>query len=403
VTADATVSRHGPSEGTMARLVPSNPAQLALVSSATGGTANFTVETAGSTPKVEIWERVLPFTPGPTPPPFTFGGGFAADTPVSRPVPTGGVYQVRLFRENQGNSLAEGDLLGALDFPCVRRGARVNFLTRCASMPQVDITLGGTFVSMAFATNVPTRARMQVGVTPPGVNGAGFPFFAPQDVVASAVTAAPKLLSKATLVDELFQPDTNGHVPMTTNQTLLFVIFAWDASGAWDFVWNTTGVAPATPPESIRTLKRVVDVRLHKLYCLDDSDDLSTGEATFKFIVKHATGTEERSLDWDPMDTLGQPKFIPGNTVSVHIDHPNAAGEVTVRIEGEEDDSGSIPPDDNDRAATHGLVGGDPLPFPVGELKERVDDVTLVFFSERRTYGELLSFSAEVIYSVHYI
>lgn len=386
----------------MARLVPINRTELALVSTATGGSANFTVETAGSTPKVEIWERVLPFTPGAPPPPFTMGGVFANDTSLGRPVTTGGIYQVRLFRENQGNPTLQGDLLGKLDFPCVRRQARVNFLTRCASMPQVDITRGGTFVSMAFAANVLTRARIQIGVNPPAIDGAGFPFFLPQDVVASAVTDGPKLLNKATLVDELLQSDTNGHRPLVTNQTLFFVIFAWDATGAWDLVWNTTGVAPATPPESIKTLQRVVNVRLHRLRCLDDSDDLSQGEATFKFIVKHDTDTEEKTFDWDPMPTGGQ-KLIPFGTASVQVNPPNAVGSVTVRVEGEEDDTGSFPPDNNDLAATHGLVGGDALFFPVGEVKEQVDDTLVVYFSQPRSFGELLSFAAEVVYSVKYI
>jgi len=386
----------------MARLVPINRTELALVSTATGGSADFTVETAGSTPKVEIWERVLPFTPGATPPPFTMGGVFANDTNLSRPVTTGGIYQVRLFRENQGNATLEGDLLGKLDFPCVRRAARVNFLTRCASMPQVDITRGGTFMSMAFAANVPTRARIQIGINAPALDGVGFPFFLPQDVVASAVTDGPKLLNKATLVDELLQSDTNGHLPLVTNQTLFFVIFAWDATGAWDLVWNTTGVAPATPPESIKTLQRVVNVRLHRLRCLDDSDDLSQGEATFKFIVKHDTNTVEKTANWNPMPTGGQ-TLIPFGTASVQVDPPNAAGSVTVRIEGEEDDTGSFPPDNNDLAATHGLVGGDALFFPVGEVKEQVNDALVVYFSQPRTFSELLSFAAEVVYSVKYI
>jgi hypothetical protein len=269
-------------------------------------------------------------------------------------------------------------------------------------MPQVDITTGGTFVSMAFASSVPTRARIQIGVNPPAIDGAGFPFFLPQDVVASAITNGPKRLNKATLVDELLQSDTNGHTSLVTNQKLFFVIFAWDAMGNWDLVWNTTGLAPTTSPESIRTLKRVVNVRLHRLRCLDDSDDFSDGEATFKFIVTHDTGTEERMFNWAPMPTGGQ-IWIPFGTASVQVNPPNAAGSVTVRVEGEEDDSGSFPPDDNDLAATHGLVGGDRLPFPRGEKKEQVDDALIVYFSQPRTFSELLSFAAEVVYSVKYI
>jgi hypothetical protein len=143
-------------------------------------------------------------------------------------------------------------------------------------------------------------------------------------------------------------------------------------------------------------------VRLHRLRCLDDSDDLSQGEATFKFIVRHDAGSVTRTVSWSPMPTGGQ-RLIPVGTASVQVDPPDAAGGVSVRVEGEEDDSGSFPPDDNDRAATHGLVGSGPLSFPVGEVKELVDNQMVVYFSQPLTFGELLSFAAEVVYSVKYV
>jgi hypothetical protein len=93
----------------MARLVPIDPTEIAF-----GGRADFTVELGGS-PSVELWERVLPCAPGSAPPPYALTGVFTADKALSRPVPLGDVYQVRMFRENQGNSTGAGELLGKLD------------------------------------------------------------------------------------------------------------------------------------------------------------------------------------------------------------------------------------------------------------------------------------------------
>jgi hypothetical protein len=64
--------------------------------------------------------------------------------------------------------------------------------------------------------------------------------------------------------DELTARDISGHPALRTGQKLFFVILCWDAAGSWDLVWNTTGVAPATPPELITTKQRVVEVRLHR-------------------------------------------------------------------------------------------------------------------------------------------
>jgi len=190
----------------MASLTASDPNEIALVSSPTSGTATFHVDPTGSGANVETWERDLAFGAVTSPPPFVNTGTFSAIANVKRGVPLGGVHQVRLFRQNQGHPSGvpsnPGSLLGRLDFPCVRRAARINFLTRCASMPQIDITRGGTFVSMSFAVNVPARARVQIGVNPPTIDAAGFPVFAPADIVSSVLSDGPKLLQKASLGQE---------------------------------------------------------------------------------------------------------------------------------------------------------------------------------------------------------
>ena len=82
---------------------------------------------------------------------------------------------------------------------------------------------------------------------------------------------------------------------------------------------------------------------LTRLLCLDDSDDLSAGEAEFKFIVQHAGGELRRTLGWDPMDT-GKERRFPLGSVGFQINHPDTAGTVAARVEGLEDDSGSFPP-----------------------------------------------------------
>lgn len=169
-------------------------------------------------------------------------------------------------------------------------------------------------------------------------------------------------------------------------------------------IWNTTGKVPNTNPELIKTLKRVVNVRLDKLTCLDDSDDFSSGEATFTFMVYPSNNPIPitKTINWDPMETE-TPKLIrPLGTATIQLDPPDANGRVGIRIEGKEDDSG-FPPDDDDLAAVGDLVGKVALFFPVGESKEKVDEKKVVYDSERLTFSELLKFSAEVIYSVNYI
>jgi hypothetical protein len=388
----------------MARLFPTNPNEIALISTPSGGSpvgqADFTVDPSGSTPTVELWERIVPFAAAP--PKFSLGPIFPASTPVSRSVSAGSIYQARLYRLNQGGVSGDGPILGKCDFPAVRRAARVNFLTRCASVPQIGIKTGGTFVSMVFATNVVTRARVQIGDTAPAFDPTGFAFFPPQNVVATAVSETPTLIHQVTLLDELLQGETTLHPPLSTGQKLFFVVFVWDATGAWDIVWNTTGVAPTTPPESITTKQRSVGVSLRKLVCLDDSDDLSDGEATFTLVVIDSTGTAQtKSVGWNPM---GTGKATAVNNTSVQVNPPNAAGPVLVRIDAVEDDSGSFPPDSDDSTSTMFFAqGGDRLFFPVGEKHEEVDNAVVNLANKPMTDDESFHFTAEVRYSVTYV
>ena len=398
----------------MAQLIPTDPAEVAWFASPGGGTAAFTVDntTPGvGSPTVDLWERVIPWsaaTPPPPPPPFTFVASFPSITPVSRPVPAGtmggipmgGLYQCLLYFNGQGNASGTGDVLARLDFPCLARGGRTNMLTRCAGVPQIDIAAGGTFVSMAFATAVRTMARVQMGVTAPGVNPSnislGYPgaFAAPADVVARAVSAGGTFLHKLAL--------TNNLLP---GNTVFFNILAWTATGDYDFIWNTTGIAPATVPESITLKRRQVSVRLAKLHVFDDSDDLSDGEGEFKLVVSQAgtSQTQQFSSSFESGKAVSVPASMKVDMGPEAITLANQG--VLVRVDGAEDDSGFPWLGDNDMASTTLTLGsgGHPLPFPVGEGKEEVNSQLLSLPSKMLTSGEEFSFLAEIRYDVNYV
>jgi hypothetical protein len=415
----------------MARLFPSNPIgpiEVAFGTPGGTGTAFFTVNNGSGSPPptVEIWERTIPWTPPvppppapppPPPPPFAPGGTFPNPTTVTnltsvtRPVPLGGLYQVRLYRLGQGRSDGEGPVLGKLDFPCINPELRQNILTQCADVPQLDGSTGGTFVSMAFATSVPSMARAQLGAAQPDVIAsggvlAGPALSTPPAVVASAVSeGGSKRLHKMTLIDKLLQPDTELHAPLLPGNALFFVVLAWNAEGSWDFVWNTTGIAPATSPETVMTKRRAVSVRLSKLHVFDDSDDLSDGEGEFKLVVTRDSGVSVNTQSFSTSFETGQTVSVPPNmqfNSGLEVITP-ANRQILVRVDGHEDDTGSFPPDDDDYAsAPLGFTGGQPLVFPVGEGKEEADNELLALPSVPHAVGGKLSFLAELRISVKY-
>ena len=91
----------------MANIKPAAPAEVAL-----SGTADMVVDPSGVT-RVELWERVLPFTPPAGPPPkFAPAGVFASHHPSGAMVAVGGLHQARLYREGQGNASGEKTAAG---------------------------------------------------------------------------------------------------------------------------------------------------------------------------------------------------------------------------------------------------------------------------------------------------
>ena len=378
----------------MARLSPDEPREIALL----GRTADFKVEPNESHP-VEIWERFVDFDAAPPLPRFRRNQVFAFSESVSRNVPVGSVYQARLYREDEGDSSGNsGRILGKVDFPCLDPKVREGFLTNCADRPQLKIAPGGTFVAMTGATSAPTRVRVQLAAGKPRLDAAGFPFFRPDKVVAAAVSNEPDFVYRLTPIDELLLPDTEQHTQMEGGQDLFYIVLAWDEFGRWDYAWTRAGISsPSQLPEMITTKRRAVDVRLARLLCHDDSDDVSDGEAEFKFIVRGAGAATTKVVRWQAMAS-GEELRVPTGTADVHLGGTDAAGIVSVRVDGVEDDSGSFPPDDDDPATTHQAQLG----FPVGEGREQVAGGKLVLTGRPTVTDGEFRFSAEITYDVQY-
>ena len=348
----------------------------------------------GPTGSYDLWGRDVSF--GATPPPFFKMGTFGSvATDSSGAIPIGSLFQARLFRKGQG---PDGALLGTLDFPVLAREGRAHHLTACAETPQVDITVGGTFASITFATNVKTMARVQLATSPPTLNGV-FPFFKPTDVVATVVSMDPKVMHRVSLQDLLTDRETTDHSPMLSGAELFFTILVWTDDGKWDFVWSPKQQTPPQTPDTIKLKGRRVGVRLLNLYCNFDSDSQTFGEADFSMIVRDSNGVDVSApYRWDPMETgTFSPQIVPG-TVDVILMPPDAAGRVTVRITAVEDDSGT-PFDDDDSARAGAIV----LDFPAGEGKEEATGLVRGLNSVPTGGDDLLAFAAQIVYSVRYL
>ncbi len=378
----------------MANIFPHDDLEIA-----DAGGAQVLVLPSGATGGAELWTRTIDW--GATAPDFALKGGFSSVTTVSSaPLPVGGLFQARLFRSGEG---PDGAVLGMLDFPVLGREARTDYLTACAELPQVDITVGGTFASISFATNVKTVARVQLATSPPERNGI-FPFFKPTDVVASVSSTEPKLLHRVSLQDLLTDRQTSDHSPMLSGAKLFFTILVWTDDGKWDYVWSSLGAAPGEAPATIKLKGRRVGVRLVSLYCNDDSDSSTFGEADFQMIVRDSTGADVSApYRWAPMASNSFSPAIPLGTVDVILMPPKAAGRVGVRIAAQEDDSGT--PGDDDDTALAGGPAGDRLTFPAGEGKELVTGQYMNLGSDPAFAegDDDFAFGAQIVYSVRYL
>jgi hypothetical protein len=388
-----------------------NGLEIATGTLAGGGNAEYQVENPDDfDAEFELWERTITFPPpGPVPPPPDFKQRLNLDgkpffkegDPPSQNVPLASLYQVLLYNKNEGRSDGKGNVLDQLNFPCVlaAEAGRADFLNKCADKPQVDITVGGTFVSLAFAASKRTMSRAQLVGKIPQLGFAGFPAVSERTVAATAhsVSTGPKLLHQLELSGKRMLP----------GDTFFFVILAWDSGGSWDFVWNPDATAPAAPPHQIITKQRFVDVRLTKLIYLDDSDTgigEGSGEGNFTLVVQykappappdtktHSVPTFKSGTSLQIVPPEGQLTFGPEAVTA-------ATRNVNVRVKGLEEDDGGFPTfDDDDEAET----GATPLDFPTGEGKEEVTDRLLALTGNHTGGNDELRFMAEVLYSVKY-
>lgn len=377
----------------MANIFPDGDLEIA-----DAGGAKILLVPDGPTGDYELWTRAVNFAAAA--PTFALKGVFGSVTTVSSgSLPLGGLLQAQLFRKGDG---PDGKLLGMLDYPVLAREARADYLTACAERPQVDITVGGTFASICFATNVKTMARVQLATSPPERDGV-FPFFKPTDVVATASSLEPKLLHRVSLQDLLTDRETTDHSPMLSGAELFFTILAWTDDGKWDYVWSPVAAAPGQAPDTIKLKQRRVGVRLANLFCNFDSDSQTFGEADFALIVRDSNGVDVSApYRWAPMETgTFSPAIVPG-TVDVILMPPRANGRVTVRINAVEDDSDTPFGDDDDTALAGGFAGR-PLAFPAGEGKELLPAQVMNFTSAMTGGDDLLQFAAQIIFSVRYL
>jgi len=377
----------------MARLFPEDPAELI-----TGEPPRVTVEPrgpGGGSPRVELWERVVPF--GGAAPDFRLAVADITGTGTfeREPVDYGDVYQALLYRGDEGSATGDGAVLGRLTMPAVVWESRGDMLTHCGEhFPLLTITPGGTYVSVQVATSSFTRVRVQLATAEPSLDDRNLPFFPPEAIVASAFTS--RLLNHdLTLVDGLLEPDTHGHAPLLPGSELWFVVLAWNEDGVWDYVWGSRAVAPGNPPnfESITTRRRRITVGLTHLVCIGDGDPGGgDGEATFRFAVRvpGASAPLMSSTTWDPMPTGGDtwPKAAPFDIA----DPASRASRMTVEVSAA------------DGNGTDGQAATDrrPVEFPVGRGAEDVHDRVVSLRSHPAGEDGDLDFIAEVTYSVAY-
>lgn len=385
----------------MAGLQLTSDMEIALGTAAAGGKAEYTIDPTGTPGTiVEIWERTILFPAAGTSitvPKFTFGGVFSSTTPMSRPVKLGGLYQVLLYEQDAGNEDGTGNVLARRNFPCVlQEGGRSNFLTKCTETPQLDIRSGGTFASLAFAASKLTMARVQLCSDKPFANAAtqNLPTCVDKRVVANAVSIAdgPSFLHRLNPTDRR----------ILSGSPVFFVILVWDENGNWDYVWHFNGVAPGAIPQSFTTLKRSVEVQLIRLGFIDDSDSSTNGEGDYTLVVRPGVaGTPLKKANFNvaTFETNTSLTISPPKTIAFGPDVVTAkTQEVSVQVQGHDDDSGTPFGDDDDFAETDMTA----LDFPIGETRERVTDQFLSLDSHFTAGDDILHFVADLLFSVNY-
>jgi len=322
--------------------------------------SKFDVQIETNAAGAELWVAKIPFNQTIHEQQFSLVQSFGANVSKKLSVETpelGHLYCFRLFAAQTGSPNGDGNLIDELNIPRLKSGMRRQYLTMCTEgAPQLAIESGGTFIRANLGSgSVVTRALFFVSDKEPNWPNGEFP-------VLLGATASNFLLSVASDTTDLFHevvvvdlradgwPDSRRLGP---DMKVYFVALVWDSGGGFDFTWTTdigmpVGASVPPPAEAVMTKRRKITLKVTELVCLDDSDDLSDGEAEFKITLDPAApGTRDtRDVSWKPMET--------GSILSLDqlfdLSGPEAES-VSIAVRGTEDDESSFPISDEDDTA----------------------------------------------------
>ncbi len=318
----------------------------------------FQVEVSTGPDGAELWSREVTFDAVESPGQFSRIASIGASVTdrtisVDTRVPAA-ITQIRLFGARSGSPSGDGLLVDELIVARLDQAQRRSYLTDCSEgAPQLLLDTGGTFVRATVGSGpADTLAQVFLGrAVPVWAPSTPFPTFNSDDVLLSAVSDRRDTLHEITVVDRRDDGWTDNP-RLGPGMPIGFVALVWDSDGAWDFTWTRLGPMPATPdlspppPERIKTKDRLVELRLTKMVCLDDSDDLSDGEAAFDVTMRPSVGSPEtRSFSWNPMESGSELLISERFTVQ-----GAAATAPTLSVRGTEDDSDSAFGDEDDVA-----------------------------------------------------
>ncbi|CAN7261249.1 hypothetical protein LJR220_001161 [Bradyrhizobium sp. LjRoot220] len=341
----------------MPGMTPVNNGQLVSFGS------HFEVQVKTGPDGAELWVARVPFNETIHDQQFSLAESFGAEVTQELSLDTpepGHLYMFRLFGAQTGSPSGHGHLIDELNIPRLKSGRRRDYLTMCGGegmLPQLAMESGGTFVRAVIGSgSVVTRALLLVSDARLGWPGGEFPKLSGADennFLLSSASDGTDLIHDVPVVDLRADgsPDSRRLGP---GATVRFVTLVWDSDGGFDFTWTsksgipTVGAASVNPPEEVTTKQRHIELVVNKLVCLDDSDDLSDGEASFEItMTPSAPGSPvTRDVGWNPMETGSSRSLNERFQVT-----GKKADSVTIAVAGIEDDSGSFPSDGDDRAA----------------------------------------------------
>lgn len=311
----------------------------------------------------ELWLAKTEFNGPSTSPVFarvrTFPPNFSQYILLDTPGPVGALYTFRLFAAQSGSPSGDGLLIDELNIPRLKKDhGRKNYLTMCGEgVAQLSVMSGGTFIRGVIGSgSVVSRALLFGTETKPVWTDGLFPTADVQGTAKFLLSAASSDVGLIHVV-ELEDRRTDGWPDsdrMRPGAQLYYIALVWDSAGNFDFTWKTgpglaTTAGPSTnDPEMLTTKQRAVAIDVATLVCIDDSDDLSDGEATFTITVTPASPASAiiRTRSWKPMESGSSLALDEMFQVS-----GAAADSIAISVAAVEDDSGSFPEDSDDNAA----------------------------------------------------